>query len=420
MRTDGDALIIGAGPAGAATAIWLAQAGWRVWLVEKNVYPRDKVCGECIAAGNLDLLDSLGIGRAFRVLAGAELREVAWMCGTETTVAALPRTQGPNAYGRALGRDRLDALLVARCRDVGVTVRQPATVIAINGVPGAFDCRLAEQSGVARVLRVAIVIDAHGSWEAGPRRGAPSAPGMPSEHGMRIQRRPARRQADLFAFKARFRETSLAPGLLPVLAFAGGYGGLVRAEQGRVTVACCVRRDTLARVRRLAPGTSAGLAIESYLQTSCAGLRRVLAGATRESPWLSVGPLRPGERVSASDGVFRVGNAAGESHPLIGEGISMALQSARLLTGLLATEGVAAMDPRRQREVQTRYAAAWRRAFRQRLRYAALFAQIAMRPLLAKPVGALLGRHPQLLTLAARLAGKARGPVAIRLLHEER
>jgi flavin-dependent dehydrogenase len=414
MRTDGDALIIGAGPAGAATAIWLAQAGWRVWLAEKNVYPRDKVCGECIAAGNLDLLDSLGIGRAFRALAGAELREVAWMCGQETTVAALPRTQGPQAYGRALGRDRLDALLVARCHEVGVAVRQPATVIAINGAPGAFDCSLQEQSGVARVLRVPIVIDAHGSWEAGPRRGAPSAQGIP------IARRRIRRRADLFAFKARFRHTSLAPGLLPVLAFPGGYGGMVRAEQGRVTLACCVRRDTLARVRRLAPGSSAGVAIESYLRSSCAGLRLALEGATRENSWLSVGPLRPGERVVASDGVFRVGNAAGESHPLIGEGISMALQSARLLTGLLATEGVAAMDPRRQREVQARYAAAWRRAFRQRLRYAALFAQIAMRPLLAKPVGALLGRHPQLLTVAARLAGKARRPVEIRLLHEER
>jgi 2-polyprenyl-6-methoxyphenol hydroxylase-like FAD-dependent oxidoreductase len=407
MNADGDALIIGAGPAGAATAIWLAQAGWRVVLVEKNTYPRDKVCGECIAAGNLDLLDSLGVGRAFRSLAGPELRSVAWMRGTATTMAALPRAEGSHAYGRALGRDQLDALLVARCRELGVIVRQPATVLSVGGGPGAFDCRLQDRSGMTQVLRVPIVVDAHGSWEAGPRRGAANAARLP------------RKPTDLFAFKARFRNATLAPGLLPVLAFPGGYGGMVLAEQGRVTLACCVRRDSVARVRRLAPGTSAGVAIESYLRSSCAGLRLALTGATRECAWLSVGPLRPGERVEATDGLFRVGNAAGESHPLIGEGISMALQSARLLAGLFATEAAAAMDAVRQREVQARYAKAWRGAFRQRLRYAAVFAHLAMRPLLAQSVGGLLGRRPQLLTVAARLAGKASRPVEFRLLHEE-
>jgi 2-polyprenyl-6-methoxyphenol hydroxylase-like FAD-dependent oxidoreductase len=194
---------------------------------------------------------------------------------------------------------------------------------------------------------------------------------------------------------------------------------MVRAEMGRVTLACCVRRDTLAGIRRVAPGMTAGLAVESYLRLSCAGLRLALDGATRDCQWLSVGPLRPGERVIAANGIFRVGNAAGESHPLIGEGISMALQSANLLAGLLAAETAAAIDRHRQRELQSRYARAWRGAFRQRLRFAALFSQIAMRPLLAKPMGAALARYPQLLTLAARLAGKASQPVDIRLLHEE-
>jgi len=403
MSADAEVLIIGAGPAGAATAIWLAQAGWRVLLIEKHAYPRDKVCGECIAGGNLDLLDALGVGRAVRAQAGPELRDVAWMCGAETTVAVLPRTEGSQAYGRALGRDRLDALLVTRCRELGVVVRQPETVLAIDGAPGAFDCTLQARSGVRQVVRVPVVIDAHGSWETAPWKG-----------------RAPRKPSDLFAFKARFRDARLAPGLLPVLAFPGGYGGMVRAEAGRVTLACCVRRDTLAGIRRLAPGLSAGLAVESYLRVSCAGLRLALDGATRDCGWLSVGPLRPGERVVAANGIFRVGNAAGESHPLIGEGISMALQSATLLAGLLAAETVSGIDRRRQRELQTRYARAWRSAFRQRLRCAAGFSQIAMRPLLAKPVGQMLARYPQLLTLAARLAGKARRPVDIRLLHEER
>ena len=77
MHTVYDAIIVGAGPAGSTAAILLAREGWRVALIEKQVFPRRKVCGECIAASNLPLLDGLGIGDAFAALAGPELREVA-------------------------------------------------------------------------------------------------------------------------------------------------------------------------------------------------------------------------------------------------------------------------------------------------------------------------------------------------------
>ena len=57
-----DAVIVGAGPAGSSAAILLARAGWSVALVERQRFPRRKVCGECIAASNLALLDALGVG----------------------------------------------------------------------------------------------------------------------------------------------------------------------------------------------------------------------------------------------------------------------------------------------------------------------------------------------------------------------
>ncbi len=82
--------MIGAGPAGACAAILLARAGWRVVLVEQHSYPRQKVCGECIGAGNLALIDRLGIGTEFRRLAGTDLRRVGWMSGDTTVRADLP------------------------------------------------------------------------------------------------------------------------------------------------------------------------------------------------------------------------------------------------------------------------------------------------------------------------------------------
>jgi flavin-dependent dehydrogenase len=247
-------------------------------------------------------------------------------------------------------------------------------------------------------LRAAVVVDAHGSWERGPvfSHGVDACGG-----------RAPNRDSDLFAFKANFRQTSLAPGFLPVLALRGGYGGMVVGDDGRTTLACCIRRDALGTSRVLAPGASAGTAVEEFLRRSCAGVRAVLRHAHRDGPWLSTGPLRTGIRVDTFEGAFRVGNAAGESHPLIGEGISMALQSSALLAATLTAHPVGTMTPDRALRLHRSYAAAWRRSFAPRLRLAAVYAHVAMRPALATPARSLLRRWPALLRGGARLAGKA-------------
>jgi flavin-dependent dehydrogenase len=151
--------------------------------------------------------------------------------------------------------------------------------------------------------------------------------------------------------------------------------------------------------------------VSDYLFDSCRGLREVLGSARRDGSWLTVGPLQPGMRVAAHDGVFRVGNAAGETHPLIGEGISMALQSAGLLAGHLTRQPAASIDAARAAMLTRHYAAAWQEAFAPRLRLAAGYAHLAMRPALAAPARALLARWPGLMTHSARMAGKARRSV---------
>ena len=416
MVTDFDAIIIGAGPAGSAAAILLVRAGWAVALVEKQPFPRRKVCGECIAASNLPLLHALGIGAAFEAAAGPELKRMALMHGAHTVVADLPAAaHATYRWGRALGRETLDTLLLDQARAAGAQVLQPWSVQAIGGAAGNWRCRVrAIDTNAGLTLRAPVAIAAHGSWEA-----------LPS---VRPRRRLARHASDLFAFKANFRNTTLAEGLLPVLAFDGGYGGMVVAEHGVTTLACCVRRDRMEACRSGLPGARAGEVVEALLRRECAGVRAALQGATRDASWLAAGPIDPGIRLGVDDGhgghaghaghagLFRIGNAAGEAHPIIGEGMSMALQSAHLLcAGLLGADTGSATW---QRDVARHYAAAWRQHFAGRLRLAATFAQAAMRPALAGPLLALTSAWPGLLTAGARWGGKVRCAVDARTVAE--
>jgi flavin-dependent dehydrogenase len=400
VKTAFDAVVVGAGPAGAASAILLARAGWSVALIERQVFPRRKVCGECIAASNLELLDALGVGDAFDRSAGAELRRVALMHGGDTIVASLPPGQGGHRWGRALGREHLDTWLAAAASDAGATRLQPWALQSISGGAGAFALRVRPLDGVGDgiELRAGVVIAAHGSWEP-----------LPSERADRRERRSA---GDLFAFKANFRDAAIAADLLPVLSFRGGYGGMVVADGALATLACCVRSDRLQALRAGQPGERAGDVVEAMLRRECAGVGDALRDAVREGAWLASGPLRPGVRLGAGDGVFRVGNAAGEAHPIVGEGISMALQSAFVLAATIAPLHDRLLDPSSavaaQGRAVARYEALWRRRFARRLRVAATFAHVAMRPALARAAWPVLQRWPGVLTQGARLSGKTR------------
>ena len=396
MKTAYDALIVGAGPAGSTAAILLASAGWSVALIEKQAFPRRKVCGACISASNLPLLATLGLGDTFAQLAGPELREVAVYCGDRVLRAPLPAV--PNArypWGRALGREAFDMLLLERARELGVSIWQPWSTRAIDGSAGAFRCSLEARLTLQLAeLRAPTVIMANGSWEADPGDN----------------RRAPRRSGDLFAFKANFSGSQLAPGLLPVISFAGGYGGLVIAENGQLTLAGCIRRDALKACRAAAPGHTAGEAFERHLRTVTRGLRDALTGARREGTWLGIGPIQPGIREpwNRADGRFMIGNAAAEAHPIIGEGISMAMQSASLLCERLITAKRENLSAAALERVGAGYASQWRQAFAPRLRLAATLAHLAMRPWLAPIVWPMLGRAPRLMTAIARGAGKAR------------
>jgi 2-polyprenyl-6-methoxyphenol hydroxylase-like FAD-dependent oxidoreductase len=389
-----DALVVGAGVAGSACAIMLARSGWNVALVERQVFPRAKVCGECLGASSFALLDALGVGAAVRAVAGPELCEVVVMRGAKSIRAPLPATGAEPVWSRAVGREDLDTLLLAQAVACGVTLWQPWAMQGVEGRAGDWHCKLRAVATQEHItLDAGVLIDAHGSWEP--------------LHILRPQQPAAASQ--LLAFKAHFQNTRLEPGTLPVLLMAGGYGGMVLGAQGLGTLACCLRRDRLTAVRNQYHASSAGASVQAMLEKTCHGVQQALQHAVRVGPWLAAGPLVPGMHLRGDDTILRIGNAAGEAHPLIGEGMTMALQSAWLLSQTLvhAREHPATPTTDWQAPVARTYAAQWAQQLQPRLRTASLLAHLAMHSAAAPLLLALLQARPTLLTRVARWSGKA-------------
>ncbi|TYC63541.1 NAD(P)/FAD-dependent oxidoreductase [Rhodobacterales bacterium] len=381
-----DVIVIGAGPAGSTAAIELARQGRRVALVEREEFPRRKVCGEFMSAANIPIFHRLGVEEAWRAHAGPEIRKVALYAGKRMVTAPMP---GGESFGRALGRDVLDTLLRDAAKGEGADLHQPCRAVALDHVDGEHEVTLEAAGGESRTLRAPIVIAAHGSWD---RTTLPT--GLPKNAGTR----------DLLGFKAYFKDAELADDTMPLLAFPGGYGGIVWADAGRLSLSCCIRAEALDRLRQEHSGTAAEI-VHAHLLASCRGVREVLEGAELSGKWLATGSVRPAIRTRYQDGIFRVGNLAGEAHPAIAEGISMAIQSASLLGREL--EGIDLHDAALRDAAGQRYSSSWVRRFGPRLQVSRTVAWMASRPHAFGGIAALVEAVPRLLTVGAGLSGKA-------------
>lgn len=369
-----DAVIVGAGPAGSAAAKLLAGAGWSVALVERAEFPRRKVCGEFVSATTMPVLKACGIAEPFLAAAGPPVTRLGVYAGN-----AMLRAPREQVWGRALGREHLDMMLRDAAVAAGALLIQPAEVRAVQRQHDGFACELDD----GQQITARLVIVACGSWNA---------------KGIFTLSSLAPRPSDLFAFKAHFTASQLPSGLMPLLAFPGGYGGIVESDGGRTSLSCCIRRDALARVRQRHGGKAAGAVLAHILETT-KGARQALASAMLEGHFLSTGPIHPGIHLLQDDSIYFTGNMAGEAHPVIAEGISMAIQSSGLLAELLIADR------------GERYAQAWKRRFAPRIHAAAVFAQLAMRAPTRAACLAVLRTAPGLMGLGARLAGKT--PISV-------
>jgi flavin-dependent dehydrogenase len=155
--SDVDVAVVGAGPAGCATAIVCARAGLRVEVLERSLFPRDRP-GETLHPGVEPLLRQLEVWD--RVLSAGFLRHE----GNRVTWGAEPRFQafGSDARGPWLGmqawRADLDRIMIDAARDAGAAIAQPERATGILEANG----RVIGVRTESRTLRAKVVVDAAG------------------------------------------------------------------------------------------------------------------------------------------------------------------------------------------------------------------------------------------------------------------
>jgi flavin-dependent dehydrogenase len=294
-----EVLILGGGVAGCAAAIALARKGRQVTLIEREPTPRHKVCGEFLSGEALEDLHLLGID--VPSLGAVPIHYVRLAAARRAAEAPLPF---PAA---SLTRKALDTALIAEAITAGVRVERGRSVQALaRTAPDAWQATLDDNT----------------------IHEAPTIFLATGKHDLRGHARPEDPQRWV-AFKMYFR---LAPAQAAELAraselmlYPGGYGGIQPVEGGIANLCCVVQQRYLARV---------GHRWENFLakmQQDCPHLAMRLAGA---EPLLAkpiaithipYGYIRP----TSEDGLYCIGDQAAVIPSFTGDGISIALHTAR-------------------------------------------------------------------------------------------
>ncbi len=357
--------IIGGGPAGSALAALLARAGGTPVLLEKDRFPRAKVCGEFLSMEAQGLLRRIGCLEDIQKRAPAPIERARFFSPSGRRVEL---SLGPGALG--LSRFSLDELLFRHAQNSGALAMEDVEVLKI--VPDADGTTLVLSK--ARALRAALVIAA-----GGRRLAPPAAKSAPLFVGLKRRHRfaPGAEAADL-------------DGCVEIHLFNGGYCGVNTVEDGAVNVCLLAGERWLAS--RPSPRWDSLAAEMGRLSPS---LGRRLRSLSPDGNPLAAARISLDAAGAASGPLLRVGDAAGMIAPLCGDGQAMALDSAILLADLMSrTDRIA---------LPSAWAAAWRRRYSSRLRVGRALQSLLLKPPAAETALAACALWPALprLLLAA-------------------
>lgn len=152
-----DILIIGGGPAGSTTALYLSELGFNITLIEKKIFPREVLCGEFLSKEVTDVLKELKIFNDFLSLNPNKLNSFR---AVDESGIELNSDLNFDAY--AMKRSVFDLFLLNKARDKNVKVMQPAEVISTIRSNREFISVIEENNGNKLQIKSKLVIAAYG------------------------------------------------------------------------------------------------------------------------------------------------------------------------------------------------------------------------------------------------------------------
>jgi flavin-dependent dehydrogenase len=339
-----DVAIVGAGPAGATLAALLASRGASVALIDRDEFPRDKLCGEFLSYDALPILEHLGVLDAIDAAGAPRIARCRVAGARRTYEFAFPHE------ARGVSRMFLDDLLhrTAVARGARAIAETATSIDELRVVAGEHE------------LQAKVIVGAWGRWgrfDAQLRRPF-------------VQDRAHRN----FGFKRHYQSQSSERDVIELHSFPRGYLGVSGIEGGLTNICGLVHASRLTghkgrwdafveTIRRERPGVDAMYARHEPAQEG----------------FLSSEPVIFRARSPVEGGMVMIGDASGVIDPLTGNGMAMAIQSALVampfVLDLLARGGDRA-------SIERAYVAAHRAHFAARIAWSRRVAMLLSRPAL--------------------------------------
>jgi geranylgeranyl reductase family protein len=286
--------IVGAGPAGAVCAAFCASAGIRTVLLEREKFPREKVCGDCLNPSCTPVLERLQLAQRMRALPHARLNRVDFVALGGHTVSV----PFPNGAEIAIKRSVFDELLMQRAAEAGAEVRDAVVVTAVLPPRSRADGWTITAEGTAVAARVLVAADGRNSTVA------------------RLLGMLPRSRKERIALQAHIPLPTGFTERVVLQFLAHGYSGQAPVGPDELNVCLVATAEKMPALRSWAEETFA---------------------VPRQHTWRTIAPLRRDPITPAQRRLFFIGDAARVVEPFTGEGIYYALRSGELAAEAIRT-----------------------------------------------------------------------------------
>ena len=358
-----DIIVIGGGLAGLCNAIHLSKLGKKVLLIEKNEYPKHKVCGEYISNEVLPYLDFLEVN-PFDF--GAVRINKFQLSTTKSNIISAKLPLG----GFGISRYTLDLVLSEKAKENGVMILQD-TVLDVTFLKDFFQVETKQNS----IFTSKIAIGAFGKRSL-----------LDVKMGRNFIQKKSPYLGVKIHVKGNFKED-----LVALHNFKGGYCGVSKVENNAINLCYITNYATFKQYKNIEDFQEQVVFKNNYLKEIFHS-----SEALFEKP-LSISQISFETKKPVENHILMCGDSAGMIHPLCGNGMSMAIQSAQLASKLILNYFNGKIETRKELEKQ--YIRQWNRKFSLRLKAGHFIAMLFRKDTIASVLLQILKKLPFLLPI---------------------